>query len=64
MDTQAADSGPILSFLGYVVEGKEDEEEAVQGVRIKFKGKCSKIKIVNEMIVQRGGVRWWKPSPW
>lgn len=45
-------------------EGKEDEEEAVQGVHIKFKGKCSKIKIVNEMIVQRGGVRWWRPSPW
>lgn len=37
--------------------GKEDEEEVIQGVYIKFKGKCSKIKIVNERIVQRGRVR-------
>lgn len=32
---------------------KEDKEEVIQGVHVKFKGKCTKIKIVNERTAKR-----------
>lgn len=49
-------SSEIQSFHTYSMweMGEEDEGAVIQGVYINFKGKCSKIKIVNERIVQRG----------
>lgn len=51
-------------FLGCVLLGKEDKEEVTQGVRVQFKGKWPKIKIVWENCAKRDSDGSRLPGDW